>query len=133
MTFEDLPQNWPELPLTTPGLASDVVDLFLPVRDRVRNSLLLLLCDETDRIVADPVVINDVPWSASAEQREAPFRALAHFPGLHVLVALSSRAMLRPELVERWRDTARRSLEHVGISMIGFHSADTRRVVPIEL
>lgn len=59
MSFDDLPQNWPDLPLDTPGLAADVADLFVGHRDRLGGCVGLLLT-KSDLTMGQPAVINDV-------------------------------------------------------------------------
>jgi hypothetical protein len=59
MNFENLPADWPTIPLTDPDHIADVLDIFVGRRDRVIGSLLILICDEQRRPV-QPIVINDV-------------------------------------------------------------------------
>ncbi|MGZ5404948.1 MAG: hypothetical protein ACXWDL_09900 [Nocardioides sp.] len=59
MSFDDLPDNWPDLPLDTPGLAADVADLFIGHRDRMGGCVGLLLT-KSDLTVGQPAVINDL-------------------------------------------------------------------------
>jgi hypothetical protein len=59
MTFEDLPEDWPQRPVTDPALFDDVVDLVVAVRDRGRGALYILLCDEGGRLV-QPCAVTDL-------------------------------------------------------------------------
>lgn len=46
MKSGELPENWTRLPLDDAPLATGVIDLVLGPADRVRNSMLVLPCDE---------------------------------------------------------------------------------------
>jgi hypothetical protein len=59
MSFEDLPTNWPTIPLTEPAHVADVLDIFVSMRDRAIGSLLVLICDE-ERRPGQPVVITEI-------------------------------------------------------------------------
>ena len=59
MSFDDLPDNWADLPLDTPGLAADVADLVVGHRDRLGGCIGLVLAGP-DLTMAQPAVINDV-------------------------------------------------------------------------
>lgn len=63
MNFENLPAEWPTIPLTDPHHIADVLDIFVGVRDRMAGSLLILICDEQRRPV-QPVIINDIDGAA---------------------------------------------------------------------
>lgn len=123
MTFEDLPTDWSSQPLSDPDLAMDVVDLFLRDSDRARNSALLLLCDDERRALL-PVVINDIDWRTTASNRSALFAMVAGFGVPGVVVAVSGPRSLPAEVTERWRRTALRELQKMGVELIGFYSAD---------
>ena len=105
MTFEDLPSNWADMPLTDPALATNVVDLFLGERDRHADSLLLLLCDEHHRLV-QPIVIDGMKWRCSApELAEATafLDQLDVVPGM--IAAISSARPFTLPLSRRWHRT----------------------------
>jgi hypothetical protein len=59
MTFEDLPDDWPQRPMTDPALFDDVVDLVVAERDRARGALYVLLCDEEGRLLR-PCAVTDL-------------------------------------------------------------------------
>lgn len=48
MKFDELPENWTRLPLDDAPLAAGVIDLILGHADRLRNSMLILPCDQYD-------------------------------------------------------------------------------------
>lgn len=59
MSFEDLPKNWSNAPITESNL-NDVFDLFISYEDRCRSTITFLLLDDTEHLV-QPIAINDVP------------------------------------------------------------------------
>lgn len=123
MTFDDLPTNWPTLPLDDPRLAADVVDLCLRHSDRVKNSALLLLCDDRG-VGLQPVVIDGVDWHAVADERASLFDVVGHVGVPAVVVAVSARRPIPSEVALRWRETARAVFARDGVRMLGFFSAD---------
>lgn len=72
MSFDDLPGNWSELPLDTPGLAADVADLFVSVRERDEGCLALLLTDSRLRMT-QPCIVNEVTDEALEPEEFAGF------------------------------------------------------------
>jgi hypothetical protein len=60
MTYDDLPQNWPELSLTEPRLVADVLDLMVGPDDRQAGCIAVLACDSGVRLI-QPMVIDDAP------------------------------------------------------------------------
>ena len=59
MTFEDLPQNWPTVPLGEDDFTADVLDLCVTNRDRLAGGLSLLLCRRDDTL-AQPVFVGEI-------------------------------------------------------------------------
>jgi len=59
MTFEDLPPDVAQRPLTDARLVADVLDLCVPFPDREAGAICVLLCDEADRL-AQPMVIAEI-------------------------------------------------------------------------
>lgn len=127
MSFEDLPNEWPTLSLANSAIAVDVVDLFLKTSDRVHNSALLLVCDGDGRAM-QPVVINDIDWYATADDRTRLFDFLGHLPVPGVIMAVSARTPVEPEVAQRWLQTARAELHKYNIELLGFYSADQHAV-----
>lgn len=127
MSFENLRPDWPDLPLTDPTLACDVVDLFLRVSDRMKRSALLLLCDEEDRLM-QPVTVDGIDWHMVASERALLFGFLSHLgvPGL--VLAISGPRPIDPGVAERWRDTAEHELARLGVRFLGFYTADPNSV-----
>ena len=126
MTFEDLPHNWSDLPLTDPVLAADVVDLALGYWDRLRNSMLVLLCGEDMRVL-QPCIIEGFDWRCTARERGETFRFLHDLPSqipVHgVIIAISSRTQLPADVAGRWLRSATQELAKSGPSIMHFFSA----------
>ncbi|MCG6566856.1 hypothetical protein [Tessaracoccus sp. ZS01] len=127
MSFHDLPQEWSALPLTDTTLAVDVVDLFLKDSDRRQNSALLLICDDEGHAL-QPVVIGDIDWYMTADERVGLFRLFEHLAVPGVVVAVSAGRPIEPEVADRWLQTARAELAKHHVQLFGFYSADLREV-----
>jgi hypothetical protein len=84
MNFENLPAEWPTIPLTDPHHIADVLDIHVGVRDRMAGSLLILICDEQRRPV-QPVIINDIDAGVPGGE---------HLPLVHIAEHVAD---LRPE------------------------------------
>ena len=63
MTFEDLPQDVRNIPLTDRRIAADVIDLLIGDGDRSAGCVALMVCDEEHRGIL-PIVLSDVPHDA---------------------------------------------------------------------
>lgn len=68
MSFEDLPPEWPERPLTNPALVADVLDLIVTDRSRDEGAIHILLCDEQGRLVL-PIAVDEPDAEASLDDR----------------------------------------------------------------
>ena len=68
MTFEDLPNDWSDRPLTDPALVSDVLDLVVFEKDRAAGAVSFLLCDDEARLV-QPVTIGELPATMTQDER----------------------------------------------------------------
>lgn len=123
MSFEDLPPNWTTLPLSTPHLAGDVVDLVLKESLRAENSMLLLPCDAHDVAFPTPVVISDVDWFVADDERREMLEAFASLELSAVVVAVSSSRRLPEAVVEQWHSEALRAFAAVDTRLIGFFTA----------
>lgn len=53
MSFDDLPENWSDLPLDSPGLAADVADLVVSHRDRSGGCVGLILTGRWHQVAID--------------------------------------------------------------------------------
>jgi hypothetical protein len=57
MSFEDLPSDWPDIPLAAPTHIADVLDLFVSMQTRLDGALLVLVCDSLRRPV-QPILLH---------------------------------------------------------------------------
>lgn len=132
MTFEQLKDNWNTRPITDSNLA-DVVDLFLALRDRHRNSLLLLITDDAGHPIPTPVMLNDMDWHVDPTQHHHFVEFLTRLAdhGSRVLVGIGhpQPGVTLDDL--RWRAGLTKILTRVGLRPLGFFTGDMDRVVPI--
>ncbi|MGO1523123.1 MAG: hypothetical protein ACTHWO_08910 [Nesterenkonia sp.] len=136
MSFDDLPPNWTELPLSTPNMAGNVVDLVLSESLRAENSLLLLPCDAAGVGYPTPVVLGDTDWFADEGQRAQMLHTLAEIAVPSVVVAASSPRRLPAEVLERWCADAQAAFAAADTWVIGFFCAwadHVNEVMPAEL
>lgn len=126
MSFEELPKNVRDFPLTDPVLAADVVDLIISLRDRHSGCIGLMLCDGDDRGV-HPVIVNEVAEDASMDVLQKlldlllPMLAQQHGS---ILVGRGRRAGLRPTDTDReWHQCAIDACARHGVRLLGFHLA----------
>lgn len=134
MNFQNLPADWPTIPLTNPDHIADVLDLFVGTGDRMRGSLLLLLCDAQHRPV-QPLIINDVdsgPPSGEHLHLDRVAQQLSRaYPEATVLCAVARPGRTRvTKTDQRWA----RSLERVfagRLQLLGVHLVTLDGSVPI--
>lgn len=128
MRFENLPANWTTLPLDDAPLAAGVIDLVVGYRERVRNSMLILPCDDRGAALPTPILIGDVDWSETAPGRRRSLRFLAELPAPAFVVALSARHCLPDRLVRGWLRTVEDTLDGSGRALLAFGVADLDEV-----
>lgn len=127
MSFQDLPGNWSDYPITHPERAADVVDLFLETRDRQQNCLLVLICDE-DGYLLQPVSIDRVPWHASPVERRQTFEPFTHHLGVRFIAAVSTGRHFPIDLAIQWRESAEEAVADGGGELVQFFAATSRGV-----
>lgn len=137
MSFNDLPENWTLLPLDTPGLAADVVDLVLTIADRHQNCLLVEMCNADGIGYPSPIKIPHLHWTCSAGEREEIMTSLAQVaaqfpqPAPNVLLALSSPHPLPETVVDAWHSTVQSALSDVNCQLLGFYTSTPQEVVEV--
>ena len=123
MTFEDLPPNIRDVPLTDPVVQADLVDLMLGIDERRHGVVGLMICDESDRGF-QPVVIGDLPPEADVSAL-LPFLELV-LPmvadhGGSVLVGRGRRRGLTPTDADReWHQALIEACRSHGARLLGF-------------
>lgn len=130
MAFDDLPPNWTDLPLSTPHLAGDVVDLVVNESDRAQNTFAVLPCDEDDIGFPTPVLLDQTDWRVDAAERREMLGALAGIGVPGVVLAFSAPHRLPDEIVDGWRADAEAAFAAVGTRVIGVFSAWAQHVEP---
>lgn len=124
MTFKDLPEDWPDIPLTDSDHIADVLDLFVDFRARYDGAILVLVCDGGRRPI-QPIQIDDVEASPPAQAWEylprlATTIAQAH-PGSTVLFAIARSGGLSIRAADRrWRQCLEESFKPY-VTVIGTH------------
>ena len=136
MSFEDLPSDWPQRPVTDAAITADLLDLVVTERDRSVGALGVLLCGRDERLL-QPLVVEMPGYRISAGERRQGFdnicAAFCHLrepagegaaeaanADLGVLVALArSGSPLVTAGDLRWRDTAEQSCRSYGVALLG--------------
>ena len=126
MTFEDLPQDVRDIPLTDHRIAADVIDLLIGDGDRRAGCVALMVCDEEHRGIL-PIVLSDVP-------HDADLGALVSLLDLLLPLVVERGASLLmgrgrpgdgvPTDVDRaWHQQTLESCRAHGVRLLGFHVA----------
>lgn len=122
MSFDDLPDDWPDRPLTEPRLVADVLDLFVSAADRERGALVVLACDEQARLV-QPFVVSDLDDEVSDQDMERAFNLfVSPMSGVgSLLVAIARKDGLSITAADRaWCRAAQRACGD-GVRLLGVH------------
>lgn len=134
MNFENLPADWPTIPLTDPDHIADVLDIFVGPSDRRVGSLLILICDEQRRPV-QPVIINDIEAGVPGGDH-LPLARIAeevadHNPDSTVLCAVARPGRTRVTKTDRlWAQTLDRAFAG-RLELLGVHLITLDGTVPI--
>lgn len=124
MSFEDLPDNLCEIPLTDPALIADVLDLFVSMQDRHDGGLLMLVCDGERRIL-QPIMVHEIevapPPDAVAMLTNLMTSVEHNLPGATALMAIARPGRLRVfPGDDRWARSIERAAEGK-VELIGVH------------
>jgi hypothetical protein len=139
MSFQDLPQTWPDHPLSDPTHAADVVDLLVSLGDRQRGTFTVVICDQDDRYIA--AVAIDLPSEfehrlPSLQPSElcstalgAVMPAVSTAPGTALLLALGRPGPdIWPELDTEWAEAATHICQAADVRLLGFHIASANHI-----
>ena len=122
MSFDDLPDNWAELPLDTPGLGADVADLVVGHHDRVGGCLGLVLTG-ADLTMVQPAVVNDVDDTVQPEELRGFLVQLCRMVGENggALLFVRGRdgSVLVTDADRRWHQVATDACRAAGIPLVG--------------
>ena len=126
MTFEDLPQNVKDIPLTDRRLAADVIDLLISEEDRAGGCVGLMVCDEEHRGIL-PIVLSDVPHNADVDALTTLLDLILPLVverGGSLLMGRGRPGGGVPTDVDRtWHQQTIDSCRAHGVPLLGFHVA----------
>lgn len=128
MRFDELPENWPSLPLDDGPLAAGVIDLVIGHHDRLRDTLLILPCDEYDIGLPSPILVGQVEWLTRSRVRRETMSVLSQIPVPGFVVGLSAGRRLPDKVVRGWLRTVEDELGASGKALLAFGVADLEGV-----
>jgi len=140
MSFEDLPPDWAQRPVTDPAITADLLDLIVGRCDRLEGAIGLLLCGPGGRLL-QPVVVSAPTEAVLDEDYRRVFDVMAQAfgdppdgarPG--ILVALGRpdhRHAAREDA--RWREAAIASCTEHGIDLLGVWLVTPNVIRPLPL
>lgn len=127
MSFEDLPADWAQRPVTDPDITADVLDLVIRDADRDTGCIAALMCNAAGRVV-QPVVVELPPGGVPAGEHQRFFdlvcggmAAVSDFGdrgGILVAVARPRGPFVTGDDRE-WHDAGRRSCADHGVRLLG--------------
>lgn len=125
MSFDDLPHNLRDLPLTDPALQADLVDLVVSMEDRHTGVIALVLCDREDRPLLPIVIGGDAdPSQAALAQLFELVLPMVGDDGGSVLVARGrSRSLVPTDTDRAWHQSAIDACARHGARLLGFFLA----------
>lgn len=123
MSFEDLPPDWKDRPLSDPRLAADVVDLFVRDDDRLTGSVAVLLCDTEHRLLQPVLVTMDTDPVPLADKRLVVQRfteIVTHGLGAALVLAVARpKGAYVTDGDREWHETAIRGCRESGVELLG--------------
>jgi hypothetical protein len=140
MSFEDLPADWAQRPVTDPTITADLLDLVIGERDRHQGAIGVLLCGPGGRLL-QPVVVSAPPEEVPEGEYRRVFDVMGQALGAPgdgprpaMLVALARpdyRHVARQD--DRWRAAAVTSCAEQGVDLLGVWvvSPDVIRRLPL--
>jgi hypothetical protein len=105
MSFEDLPADWAQRPITDPDVFEGVIDLIVTDQARSEGATYVLLCHEGGRLM-QPIQLPDEPHTVDLVKVQDGLTRLfteAAGQGVHDVVMAIARAG-RPEATRRDHD-----------------------------
>lgn len=131
MSFEDLPANVRELPLTDRRLAGDVIDLIVSEESRHYGSLGIMMCDERDRGV-NPILFSDkdhvVDLAGVTQLLRLVLPLVAEVNGAVLLGRGRRRGVVADDTDRAWHQRAIDLCAEHDVRLLGFHVATRDRV-----
>jgi hypothetical protein len=140
MSFEDLPPDWAQRPVTDPAITADLLDLVIGDRDRHEGAIGLLICGPGGRLL-QPVVVSAPTDDVLEDDYRRVFDVMADAlgdppdgarPGMLVALARPDyRHAARED--DRWRDAAVASCAEHGIDLMGVWLVTPEVIRPLPL
>jgi len=122
MSFDDLPDNWSDLALDTPGLGADVADLVVGLADRESGCIGLLLTDAEHRLV-QPMVLGGVPDDAGpgsvSGRLDDVLRLVRELGGALGFVRGRPGSVLLTDGDRRWHEAVLAACHRQGVPLFG--------------
>ncbi|MDO5494936.1 MAG: hypothetical protein Q4G64_04410 [bacterium] len=133
MSFEDLPENVAEIPISTPGLGADLVDLLLTTEDRRAESLFLVPADEGGLLFPGigAITFGGMDWRCSAEERETGLANIASMGIPQAIVGFASENWIAPHLLRQWRDAVNAAFAGSRTTLVGVYVVNLDDVLEI--
>lgn len=123
MSFQDLPADWAQRPITDPDVFEGVVDLIVSQQARCEGSTYVLLCHEGGRLM-QPICLPDEPHTVGVGGLQSSLTRLfteAAGQGVHDVVMAIARPG-RPDPTPRDRDLRaafERACGTAGVRLLG--------------
>ena len=134
MTFNDLPPDIKDIPLSDPVLQADVIDLIVGDEARASGCVGIMVCDDHDRGL-QPVVITDVPEDADSSGLRQLLDLLLPVvaeEGGSVLIGRGRRRGSVPTDLDRsWHQLAIECCAARGVRLLGFYLATRETIVAL--
>ena len=127
MSFQDLPADWPQRPITDPAIFTDAVDLLASEADRRAGAIYVLLCEPDGRL-AQPCVITDLGDTAY-QNKAAVFAPFTHFPDLGLVVIIARPGRVQTVDADReWPEAPARVCREAGMPLLAVAVATPRAI-----
>lgn len=131
-THEDLPRDWPRIPLTDPDLAPAIINLCISGEDRLVGGLSVLFCRARTFCLDQPIFVSEVPRGELPDAAERLLLAGSHLPGVGGAVI----SIVRPRgTVDDWdREIHQRAIAagtRLNVPVIGMYVVTRTQVMPL--
>ncbi len=135
MSFEDLPRDWAQRPVTDPDIFGDVVDLVTRESARAAGAIQVLLCRADGRLV-QPIALDDGSGLAALEVVDDGLRGLLsglvqHGLGHVVMVIARPGGVAVTERDRHLQAVVEAACCAAGIELLGLAIAAPEGVVPL--
>ncbi|QNE16730.1 hypothetical protein F1D05_00975 [Kribbella qitaiheensis] len=138
MSFENLPRNWPECPLSDSTTAADVVDLCLSEGDRRLGLLKVIFCDEQNRFHGCvDIELRDRFGQLQLDDCRTVLKpvvaAVRASPGIGLLLALGRPGPESwPPIDNEWAEAVTTVCAEADIRLVAFYVASAGHVHRVE-